>query len=381
MRTSLLVSGGAVVLAAILLRRREQLAALLLQRRTPVQPPRPSMSAVVSREGVCVVKKDRSTPTPAEGEVLIEVKATAINRLDVMQRKGKTPIPAGVTEVLGLEAAGVVSAVGGGVRDFRVGDEVLALVPGGAYAEYVAVDAATVMPKPRWLSWEQAASIPEAWLTAYKLVHLVGKVAAGETVLIHAAASGVGIAAIQLVTAAGAKAIVTVGSRSKLDLCVRLGALGGAVRHDGPWLPAVSKLAPSGKVDVVLDCVCASYAAENVEALATDGRWVLYSLLSGGALAPELAPTFLPSLMRKRIQLLATTLRSRSVAYKRRLVRAFAADTLPRVGLSPAATGGFGLQHVIDRVFHGLDAAQDAHDYMETNGNMGKIVLSLAGAH
>eukprot|EP00966_Prymnesium_polylepis_P135470 3131431-Prymnesium_polylepis.1 len=164
-----------------------------------------------------------------------------------MQRKGKSPVPPGVTSVLGLEAAGVVIGVGADVQDVALGDAVLALVPGGGYAEYVAVSAATIMRKPTTLSWAAAASVPEAWLTAYQLVHLVGGVRAGEVVLIHAAASGVGVAAIQLVVAAGAYPVVTVGSSDKLELCKRLGAVGGAVRHDGPWLETVRGAAPGGK--------------------------------------------------------------------------------------------------------------------------------------
>ena len=187
------------------------------------------MQAVLVRDGACALEQ---WPVPEAGpdDVLIRVVATAVNRLDTNQRKGKAAPPPGVTEVLGLEVSGVVERDGAG---FVAGDEVLALVPGGGYAAYVAVHNSTVMRKPADMSWEAAASVPEAWLTAFQLVHMVGEVKAGETVLIHAAASGVGIAAIQLVVAAGATALVTVGSAEKLALCVRLGAKGGALRHDG----------------------------------------------------------------------------------------------------------------------------------------------------
>ena len=148
-------------------------------------------------------------PSMAEEDVLIRVVATAINWLDTMQRRGKSPVPKGVTEVLGLEVAGVVVALGAAARGFHVGDRVMALVPGGGYAEYVSVHTATVMHKPRALSWAQAATVPEAWLTAALNLQL-GRAAAGETVLIHAAASGVGVAAIQLARAAGLRVLVTV---------------------------------------------------------------------------------------------------------------------------------------------------------------------------
>ena len=334
----------------------------------PMQLPA-TMKAVLAVDNKCVTK-DVPVPQPSAGQLIIKVVATAINRLDTLQRAGKSPVPKGVTEVLGLEVAGVVAATNNS-GTFRVGDEVLALVPGGGYAEYVTVDAATVMRKPATLSWAQAASVPEAWLTAFLNLRL-GSVAAGETVLIHAAASGVGVASIQLAKAMGANVIVTVGSKEKLALCTRLGALGGAVRHDGPWVEAARTLAPSGKVDVVLDCVAGGYAEQNVDILGVDGRWVLYSLLSGGAVPPALASTFLAQLMKKRLQLLPTTLRTRSVAYKRTLVDAFATRWLPLIGGQ--------LEHVIDREFEGLESAQAAHEYMESNANSGKVVLLVGGA-
>ena len=315
---------------------------------------------------------DMPLPVPKDTEVLIRLKATAINRLDISQRMGKLPVPPGVTDILGLEGAGAVVRIGSTVTSFAVGDEVLALVPGGGCAEYVAVDAATVMHKPPALSWDVAGSVPEAWLTAYKLVHVVGKVQAGEVVLIHAAASGVGVAAIQLVMALGATAIVTVGSQDKLDLCVRLGAVGGAIRHDGPWLDTVAALAgKGGKVQVVLDPVASNYAVPNLEALAIDGRWVLYSLLSGPSLPDDLGKTFLGSLAKKRISLLATTLRTRPKAFKLALVQGFSKDVLPTLGVK----GGF--EHLIDTVYDGLEHTQEAHERMESNANSGKIVLRI----
>ena len=170
-----------------------------------------TMTAVVAVDSTCVTKPWPVPRALAEEDVLIRIVATSINRLDTMQRRGKSPVPKGVTEVLGLEVAGVVVALGAAARGFHVGDRVMALVPGGGYAEYVSVHTATVMHKPRALSWAQAASVPEAWLTAALNLQL-GRAAAGETVLIHAAASGVGVAAIQLARAAGLRVLVTVGS-------------------------------------------------------------------------------------------------------------------------------------------------------------------------
>ena len=351
-------------------------AYILLKRRpTPIAIPQ-KMAAVVARDNKCVLQSEWPTPPPpAAGEVCIQIRATAVNRLDCIQRSGKAPVPPNVTEVLGLEAAGVIAAVGSGsVSGLRVGDEVLALLPGGGYADYVCVNAATVMRKPRGLSWAQAASIPEAWLTAYKLVHLVANVQAGDVVLIHAAASGVGMAAVQLVVAAGASALVTVGTREKLSICVeKLGALGGAVRTDGPWLETITQLVPFGKkgITAVLDPVASGYAAQNLEALTIDGRWVLYSLLTGPSLPEEVAKSFLGIMAKKRISLLATTLRTRPLEYKRRLVQRFSAEVLPKL-----ASGSF--RHVIDQQFVGLEWAQAAHELMESNANAGKIVLALS---
>ena len=335
-----------------------------------------TMAAVAVRDKRCTLQPAWPTPAPKAGEVVIHVQATAINRLDCNQRMGKAPVPPGITEILGLEAAGVIVGVGDGdVGGLVPGDEVMALLPGGGYAEYAAVDAATVIRKPKALSWSAAASIPEAWLTAFKLVHVVGQVAAGDVVLIHAAASGVGIVATQLVVAAGATALVTVGTREKLDMLVgEFGAVGGAVRHDGPWLDKITSLLPSGKkgVNIVLDPVASSYAQQNLDALAIDGKWVLYSLMSGPSINDETSKTFLAQLAKKRISLLATTLRTRPRPFKQQLVARFSNEVLPQI-----ADGR--LRHVIDKQFDTLGDAQAAHEYMESNAGSGKIVLHVAG--
>jgi len=229
------------------------------------------------------------------------------------------------------------------------------------------------MRKPPSMSWSAAASVSEAWLTAFKLVHLVGQVQTGDTVLLHAAASGVGLAAIQLVVAAGGTAFVTVGTKAKLAQCLSAGAAGGAVRHDGPWLETITTLLPVGSkgVNVVLDPVASGYAKQNLEVMSVDGRWVLYSLLSGPSLPEDVAKSFLGALAKKRISLLATTLRTRPKAFKQHLVSRFSREVLPKL-----ASGA--MVHVIDREFGGLSQAQAAHDYMETNANVGKIVLTVA---
>ena len=339
------------------------------------------MRGVVAREAQCVVVEDLPEPVADVGSlaVVIAVEAAGVNRLDTMQRKGKVKPPPGTTECLGLEVAGKVIASGSG--SVAVGSEVMALVQGGAFAERVVVHEATVMPKPPGLSMVQAAAVPETWLTAFQLLFMVGQVKAGDTVLLHAAASGVGIAATQLAVAAGATVVTTASSEEKLAAVAKLGAAGGvATPRDPatglllePWLPKALALLPDGKTgfDVVLCCVGGAYAEQNVTALATDGRYVLYSLLTGPNMG-DVAGTFLSKIMAKRGSLLATTLRGRPVEYKAELVRRFGASG----ALEKLASGEYTI--VIDKEFSGLGALQAAHDHMESNANIGKIVLSLA---
>ena len=366
MRTSLILAGASAVVAILYLRRKPK----------PNEDVPATMRAVVVRDSKCVLMRNWPTPSLGENDILIKVKSTAINRLDLLQRTGKAPVPKGVTEVLGLEAAGVVVAVGEKARSFSVGDEVMALVPGGGYAEYVAVHHQTVMRKPSKLSWEAAGSIPEAWLTAFKLVHVVGKLAKGERCVVHAAASGVGVAAIQLVNAAGGSAFVTVGSTEKLKLCLdRLGAVAGAIRQDGPWVEKLKGTeAMRGGAELILDPVASNYAEQNLEALAIDGRWVLYSLLSGPGLTENASKAFLGSLARKRVSLLATTLRARPMHFKAELVSRFSREVLPHMADGEASK----FDHIIDKRYSGLAQAQVAQEYMESNANVGKIVLRVS---
>ena len=335
------------------------------------------MRGVVARDGKAVVVDDIAEPTCGSTDVVIAVRATAVNRLDTLQRRGKAAAPAGASEVLGLEVSGVVCEVGAAVSTYAVGDEVCALVTGGAFAERVAADAGTVLRKPERLTFEEAAAVPETWLTAYQLLFFVAKIKAGETCLLHAAASGVGVAATQLATKKGARVVATASTAEKVAVATRLGAVGGvAVPRDaaGPlasWVGDAKARVGGRGFDVVLDCVAASYAAMNLDALAVDGRWVLYSLLTGPKLDDATAAAFLGKLLAKRASLVATTLRGRPTAYKAELVAAFAEDTAFEAGFA-------GYEVVIDRVFSGLDATQDAHDYMESNANVGKIVVTLA---
>lgn len=307
-------------------------------------------------------------PEPAEDELLVKVKATALNRADIMQRQGNYPPPKGASPILGLEMAGVVETVGAQCSQYKPGDWVCALLPGGGYAEYAAIPEAMAMPIPENLDIEQAAAIPEVFLTAYQCLFWIGRLQAGETVLIHAGASGVGTAAIQLAREIGARIIVTAGSERKLTICRELGAEVAINYKDGPFAPHVLDATDNRGVDLILDFVGAAYWKQNVSALTLDGRMVLIALLSGA----HVEHVNLGALLGKRIQLTATTLRTRSVEYKIRLTREFADFAMPRF-----ADGR--LRPIIDRILSWEHVAE-AHQYMEANNNIGKIVLTVRDA-
>lgn len=308
-------------------------------------------------------------PEPKEREIVIEVFNSAVNRLDILQRKGALQVPKGASPVIGLEVSGKVNKLGPKCSaKWKEDDRVMALVNGGGYAEYVTVDEDHVMAIPDHLTFPEAAAIPEVWLTAYQLLHLIGKVSEGEYVLIHAGGSGVGTAAIQLVVSAGAHAIVTAGSQAKLDKALSLGAL-AAINYKTEQFPQrVKEVTKDHGVDIILDCVGSPYWAKNLEALAMDGRWVLYGLLGG----PNVNGNILGSLLKKRATLYTTTLRTRSDQYKAHLLEEFTANALPLLGGNEQSQ----LKVVLDTVFP-LSDIQEAHRYVEQNKNIGKVVLEI----
>ncbi|KAG9462843.1 hypothetical protein GDO78_023001 [Eleutherodactylus coqui] len=307
--------------------------------------------------------KELPRPIPKEGEVLVQVHASALNRADLLQRKGMYAPPPGASQILGLEAAGTVAALGPGVDcQWKVGDRVMALLGGGGNAQYVAVPAYQLIPIPNGMSDTDAASIPEAWLTAFQLLHFVGNVHKGETVLIHAGASGVGTAAIQLCRLAGAVPMVTAGSSDKIEKAKELGAAAGFNYKDEDF----------GKkyvgADIILDCVGATHWEKNLACLNTDGRWVIYGLMGSG----EIHGDILTKLLWKRGSIIGSLLRSRSGSYKAELVKAFTEQALPYF----ARGGPIHLQPIVDSVYP-LQNIADAHQHMEDNKNMGKIVLEI----
>jgi len=309
---------------------------------------------------------ERPDPAPGPGDLLLRVRATAVNRADLLQRRGRYPPPEGAPDILGLEAAGEVVAAGPGAGGWRPGDRAMALLAGGGYAEFVAVPAGLAMPLPPNLSFEEGAAVPEAFVTAYRALFDLGEVAPGHTVLVHAAGSGVGTAAVQLAREAGARVLATAGTPEKVQLALRLGAHAAWNRREGPFAPWAARETGGRGADLVLDFVGAPYLEQNIASLALDGRLVIIGLL-GGAKAQALD---LGTILFRRLRLIGTSLRALPLERKADLVRRFAAFALPRL-----AAGA--LVPVVDSVFDWREAAA-AHERMENNANAGKIVLRVS---
>lgn len=307
-------------------------------------------------------------PSPLAGvrEVLVDIKAAALNRADLLQRRGLYPPPPGTTDILGMECSGVVAALGHGASRFAVGARVMALLPGGGYAEQVVVHEDMLLPVPERLSFEEAAAVPEAFLTASEALLVEAELVPGQTVLITAAASGVGSAAVQIAAYRGAFVIAS-ASAAKLDTVAELGA-DLTLERDSPDYVATVLAATHGRgVDAIVDFIGGSALARHQACLASRGRLILVGLLGGAAASLDLGRVLL-----KRQRLCGLVMRSRSLAEKVELTRRFERD------LWPALEAG-ALSPRVDRVFALGDVAL-AHRHMEQNLNTGKIVLRVAQA-
>lgn len=303
-------------------------------------------------------------PKVSSGQVLVYIAATALNRADILQREGKYPPPPGVTDILGLEMAGTVVETGEGVTDYEVGDNVCALLSGGGYAQMIAVDADMLMKLPERMSFTKAAAIPEAFLTAFQALHQIAKLQKGETVLIHAGASGVGTAAVQLAQHAGAKVVATASSM-KHERLEGLGADRCVDYRTEDFAEAVLNETEGKGANVILDFVGGGYFEQNLKAAALDGRIVSLAALGGARVENvSLAP-----ILRKRLQITGTTLRSRSKDYKRQLVADFRDQIWPHFA-------DRSLMAVVDTIYD-WEGVADAHKYMEANANVGKLVLTI----
>ncbi|WP_441000352.1 NAD(P)H-quinone oxidoreductase [Fodinibius sp. SL11] len=305
------------------------------------------------------------TPEPKANEILIKIEATALNRADLLQRTGNYPPPEGASEILGLEMAGVVEETGTKITKWETGDCVFGLLAGGGYAEYCTIHEDMAMGIPENLSFKEAAAIPETFLTAFQALDWLAELEEEETVLIHAAGSGVGTSAIQLAHYLyGAQIIATAGKQHKLDTAKELGADFAYNYKEQNYAQKIIGTTGPDSVDVVLDFIGRPYWHKNMEVLAIDGRVVYLSFL-GGHKVEEIS---LVPILRKRLSIKGSTLRNRSQQYKIDLSKDFSSKTL-------SLFEGGQLKPVIDSVFDWEDAEQ-AHQRMKNNKNTGKIVLT-----
>jgi putative PIG3 family NAD(P)H quinone oxidoreductase len=261
---------------------------------------------------------DAPSPVLGAGEVRLAVRACAVNRADLLQRQGLYPPPPGASAILGLECAGEVAEVGSAVSGWRKGDRAMALLAGGGYAEEVVVDAGSLMPVPAVLSWEQAAALPEVYLTVFLTVFQLGGLDTGGAVLVHGGGSGIGTACTQLAKLAGAVVVATAGSDEKCRRCRELGADAAVNYREGDFVAAARDATAGQGVDVVLDSIGAPYLERNLEALRVGGRLVLIGLMGGAK-----AEINLGALLARRLQVIGSTLRARPVGEKAALVEAF----------------------------------------------------------
>ena len=311
---------------------------------------------------------DRPKPVPGPGEVLLEVYAASVNRPDILQRRGLYPPPPGATDIPGLDAAGRVAAIGEGVENVAVGDAVCALTNGGAYADYVAVPAAQCLPVPRGLSFIQAASLPEAYFTAWNNIIWLGRLAQGETLLIQGGSSGVGMAGIQMgKVLRGARVFATAGSDEKLAACLAVGA-DAAFNYRGDWTAEIRAAGGDYCVDVALDAQAGPYVQAQLDLMAYDGRLVLIASHQS-----EISDVNTRKLVRKRLTLTGSTLRPRTPEYKGRIAAALVREVWPLLADGRMVT------HI--HAAMPMAAVRAAHAMLDANEQIGKVVLVMASDH
>ncbi len=311
-----------------------------------------------------LVPNRRPVPRPAPGEVLIKVATAGVNRPDCLQRQGGYPPPPGASDIPGLEVAGTIAALGEGVEDRMIGDEICALLTGGGYAEYCTAPAPQCLPIPAGLTLQQAAALPETFFTVWSNVFDRARLQPGETLLVHGGTSGIGTTAIQLAKALGSRVFVTVGGAEKMQPCLDLGAERAIDYREEDFVQAVKELTRNRGVDVILDMVGGDYTQRNLSALAVEGRLVFIAFLRGAKVELNLAPV-----MMKRLTITGSTLRARPVEHKAPIAR-----SLQHI-VWPLLAGGV-VRPVIDRVFP-LSEAAAAHALMESNRHIGKLLLQV----
>ncbi|HUA34576.1 MAG TPA: NAD(P)H-quinone oxidoreductase [Candidatus Binataceae bacterium] len=308
--------------------------------------------------------REVADPVPKPDEILIRVRAAGLNRADLLQRQGMYPPPPGASDIIGLECAGDVIAVGAEANGWRVGERAMALLPGGGYAEKAVVHHGSAMTIPSALSYEEAAGVPEVFLTVFLNIFMLAEIKRGDSVLIHGGGSGIGTASIQLLNDFGARAIVTAGSKEKCEQCLKLGADVAINYKLGPFAEQV-KAATNGRgVDMILDSIGGPYLAPNLDSLAHGGRLVLIGLMQGARAEIDLG-----LLLRKHLRIYGSTLRTRPVAEKAAIV----AEFQKRFGAA-LETG-----RLRPPIYKSLPAEQaaEAHRIMQASEHFGKIVLTF----
>ncbi|MFZ2063762.1 MAG: NAD(P)H-quinone oxidoreductase [Candidatus Binatus sp.] len=323
-------------------------------------------AVVVEKPGDENALKLGEVPEPSikPDEILIRVRAAGVNRADILQRQGFYPPPPGASEIIGMEVAGEVVAVGEAVKGWKVGDRAMALIPGGGYAEKAVAHYGSAMKIPATLTFEEAAGIPEVFLTVFLNFFMLAGIKRGETGLIHGGGSGIGTASILLLKEAGVRVIVTAGSDEKCEQCRKLGADVAINYKRGPFAPEVKTATEGRGVDAILDSIGGAYLAGNIESLAQGGRLVLIGLMQGTRAELDLA-----AVLRRHLKIFGSTLRNRSFAEKAQIVAAF----LEQFG---AALDAGKLHPPIYKVIPAADAPT-AHRLMQASEHFGKIILKF----
>ncbi len=328
-------------------------------------PERMIAIAISEPGGPMVLKPERrALPEPGEGDVLIRVRAAGVNRPDVLQRKGAYPPPAGASDLPGLEAAGEIAAVGANVTRWKPGDRVCALTPGGAYAEFVRVDAGSVLPLPAGYTFTEAAALPENYFTVWHNVFERGALQPGEWLLVHGGSSGIGTTAIQLASALGAKVIATAGSTEKCEACVKLGATRAINYRTEDFVEAVKEATGGDGANVILDMVGGDYVTRNYQSAAMDGRIVQIATQGGVKAEADIG-----ILMRKRLIHTGSALRPRTNEFKAQLAAGLEKTAWPLLAARRIAP-------VLDMIYP-LKEAWRAHERMEEGEHIGKIMLDV----
>jgi len=315
------------------------------------------------------INSDTPMPKPTQNQALVKIKAFGLNRMDLLQREGKYPVPPQAPKTMGVEFSGIIHSFSSAssTLDFRVGDEVFGLAYGGAYAEYIAVSTSMLIHKPKELSWEQAAGVPETWITAIQALYLVGEYQAGQSVLWHAGASGVSIAGIQLSKAAGASAAyITASTQAKIQFCKSIGATEGFNYTEGDWADSLLSYTGGKGIDLIVDFVGADYFKQNLKAAARDAHIVNLGWLSGTVVKGDVD---ISPFLGKRLRFEGSSLRSRDEEYQKKLRDLLVEHALPKL-----VDGRFTI--FIDKVFE-MEEIQKAHEVLESNQTMGKLICRV----